>query len=420
MKKLYLLGITLLCLADLDAQVRKIVAIGSSTVGGTGAWPRDSAFVRRLSFLYKDHLGAVDSVYQYGVGGYNCYKGMPTGYVPPPGRQSYGPDPNNNITRAIAVLNDLPDPSNGVVIVNYPSNEFHIFSIAEIMFCLQTIYNAAVAEGHKCYITTTQPRTNGVYGTSDNKRKFAVIKDSIINRFGEANVLNFWDGMYNPADTTIKTEYADGDDIHFNNAGHRVLFQRVVAKDVFNLGPLPVTVKDFNAAIKTASVELKWTAHHENDPDAYFMVQRSGNGILFESLKKLHITHDGNGKNSYQFTDHQPLSGTAYYRLEVHERARTYHSSTISVKRPGNDLLISRLYPTRVVETLTLEIISAQSQTATLEIIGSNGTRLKLFNRNLNRDKNIINLPVAGLAQGSYFVRISTPGKTPLIQTFVK
>ena len=103
------------------------------------------------------------------------------------------------------------------------------------MNSLQLIYDSATGTGNRCFITTTQPRTDGIFNTSDVKRKLADIKDSIINRFGIANTLNFWDGMYNPEDTSILDKYSSGDMIHFNNAGHRELFDRVVAKNIFNL-----------------------------------------------------------------------------------------------------------------------------------------------------------------------------------------
>ena len=417
MKHLYLLGIVLLCLNGAHAQTRKLAAIGSSTTGGTGAWPIDSSWLHRFNFYYKHTLHQIDTVYKHGVGGYSCYKGMPTSFVAPAGRPA--PDPGNNISMAISKLRGLDVPSNGVIIVNYPSNDYNIYTIAEIMKCLQTIYDSAVEAGHKCFITTTQPRTDGAFGTSEMKRKLAVIKDSIINRFGLAHTLNFYDGLINTADSTIRTEFAAGDNIHLNNAGHRELFTRVVTKDVFNLVPqipLPVTIEQFSAGLTNAGVELKWIAHHD-EPNAYFVVLRSSDGAGFESLARLNVNN--NGSNSYRYEDAQ-ANGTVYYRLEVHEAARTYYSAVISVKLPVANLIVKRLYPTRVGQSLTLEIISQQLQNASFEIISGNGTRLKLYTRQLHRNRNIITLPVPALSQGLYFLRISSPGRQPVIQSFLK
>lgn len=215
------------------SQNKRVVAIGSSTAAGTGASSIDSCWVSLLNNYYKCRLGIADSVYNLGVPGADNYRGMPTGYVPPPTRPL--PDPDHNISKAGFLLKDLAVATDGVVIVNYPTNRYNTYSIDEIMSSLQLIYDSAISDGNRCFITTTQPRTDGTFNTAELKRKLADIKDSIINRFGTAHTLNFWDGMFDPADTSILDKYSFGDLIHFNNAGHRELFERVVAKNIFNL-----------------------------------------------------------------------------------------------------------------------------------------------------------------------------------------
>jgi len=215
------------------SQNRKMAVIGSSTAAGLAASPVDSAWVNRFNYYYKYQLGVLDSTYNLAVSGSTVYAGMPASYTPPGGRPS--PDAAHNVTLAVNQLSDLATPANGCIIVNFPTNGYDGYSIAEIMARLQTIYDSATRTGNKCFITTTQPRSDGSFATSAVKRKLADIKDSIINRFGVAHTLNFWDGMFNPADTTILGAYSAGDNVHFNNTGHRVLFDRVVAKNIFAL-----------------------------------------------------------------------------------------------------------------------------------------------------------------------------------------
>lgn len=215
------------------SQNNRIVAVGSSTAAGIGASSLDSSWVGLLNKYYRCQLGIADAVFNLGIPGADNYRGMPTGFVPPPSRPFS--DIDHNISKACSLLKDLPVARDGVVIVNYPTNRYNFYSIEEIMSSLQLIYDSAIGVGNRCFITTTQPRTDGVFNTADVKRKLADIKDSIIKRFGSANTLNFWDGMYDPADTSILDKYSSGDLIHFNNAGHRELFKRVVAKNIFNL-----------------------------------------------------------------------------------------------------------------------------------------------------------------------------------------
>jgi hypothetical protein len=224
--------VLLLTVVTAFPQVRKMVAVGSSTTEGQKANPIDSSWVARFNYYYKYQMSLVDSTYNLGVGGYTVYKGMPSSYSKS-GRPA--PDPATNVTKASSLLKDLAVAENGVIIVNFPTNGYETYTITEVINCLQIIYDSATRTGNRCYITTTQPRTSGAFGTSAIKKKLAQIKDAIIAKFGEAHTLNFWDGMYNPADTSILSIYAAGDNTHFNNAGHKELFNRVVAKNVFNL-----------------------------------------------------------------------------------------------------------------------------------------------------------------------------------------
>jgi len=218
---------------------RKIAVIGSSTAAGVGPSVIDSAWVNRVNYYYKNQLAAIDTTYNLAVSGTTSYSGMPTSYIAPGGRPS--PDPAHNVSKAVSLLSDLPIPSNGVIIVNFPTNGYDTYSVAEIMSSLQLIYDSATAGGNRCFICTTQPRSDGAFGGSAIKRKLADIKDSIINRFGLAHTINFWDGMFNPADTTILSAYSAGDNTHFNNTGHRMLLNRVMAKNIFSLTYTPST-----------------------------------------------------------------------------------------------------------------------------------------------------------------------------------
>lgn len=234
--KLPILVLSVLIAQSNYSQNYRMVALGTSTTAGLATSTPDSSWVRRFNYHYKYQLGVVDSTYNLGVSGKNLYNAMPTSYTPPAGRPL--PDPLYNVTRANTLLSTLTTPSNGVVIINFPTGGYDTYTISEIMGALQLMYDSAVRLGNRAFVTTTQPRTDAGFNNSAVKKKLADIKDSIINRFGVANTINFWDGMYNPADTTIATGYSAGDNVHFNNAGHRILFERVKAKNVFNL-PAP-------------------------------------------------------------------------------------------------------------------------------------------------------------------------------------
>jgi hypothetical protein len=407
---LLLLACNVVCFSQM-----KLVGIGSSTTAGQGSFPADSSWIRRFNYYYKYQLGIADTTYNLGIGGYTCYKGMPSSYASPVGRD--GADVNQNVTKAVSLLMGMPIPANGVIIVNYPTNGYDNYTIAEIMTCLQTIYDSATRLGNRCYITTTQPRSDGGFASSAVKRKLAVIKDSILLRFGTEKTINFYDGMYNPADTTILPMYSAGDNIHFNNTGHRILFQRVLAKNVFGLA-LPVKLQQFSASLQNNKVSLKWSAEHD-DPNGSFTVQRSQNGVDFESLQKIPVKNN-TGTYQYDCMDKAPLPGTSYYRLAVQERDHTYYSKVASVKNEQPALVLKKLYPIPAEKWLHLEIIVDKAQPVTIQIINNSGVAVQQYARNMTPGTNRFNVPVQQLSGGMYFIRINTNNGHSIVQPFTK
>lgn len=405
MRKLYLAVLLLLNLTSFS-QLKTIAVIGSSTAEGAGAQPVDSSWVRRLSYHFKNELGRVDTIYNRALGGTNNYQGMPSSYVPPPGRDN--PLDGRNVTWALSVNPDI-------VIVSYVSNNLDGYSIAETMFTLQVLMDSVHAAGKHCFITTTQPRTNF---SEAGRERLRVLKDSILNRFGEY-AINFFDPIVNPIDNTIASEYKFAfDDVHLNNAGHRVLFEQVVAKNILDFSPLPVEIRNFAAKLQNGQVLLQWSSFDE-EPFTTYNIQRSSNGVNFETLHKIDAA-EAQGEKKYSWVDKNPVGGASYYRLFIEQPSGNAYSKVISVKNELPAMVVKRIYSGIGAHNITIEIITPETKNARFDIIGSNGAVIRSFNRQLFRHTNTINLPVGAIPSGSYFLRITSPGRAPVTQTFVK
>ncbi len=224
MKYIFLFIGLLFCSRFGYGQLKKLAVIGSSTAEGIGAQPAiDSSWVRMINYYYKYQNSTIDTVFNLALSGYDTYHGLPTGYTPAFGFSQ--PDPNRNITKA----NSLQPQ---VILVSYVSNNFQNYPIDSIMWSLQTIKDSANKAGRICFISTSQPRTQ--YSLAD-REKLRVVKDSILKRFG-FYAINFYDSIVNNSDQSILTAYASPfDNIHLNNAGHKMLYRQVLAKDIFNI-----------------------------------------------------------------------------------------------------------------------------------------------------------------------------------------
>lgn len=196
-----------------------IVVLGSSTAAGTGPSSSDSTWVNR----YRKFLQNIDpsnQVTNLAQGGTTTYQIMPSWFVNPSNRPVT--NPARNVTQAIALNADA-------IIVNMPSNDAaNNFSVNEQLTNFRTIVSSADSAGIPVWICTTQPRNFGASRIQIQKD----VRDSVFVTYG-SKALDFWTGI---ADTAglIDTTYDSGDGVHLNDAGHRLLFNRVVGKNILS------------------------------------------------------------------------------------------------------------------------------------------------------------------------------------------
>ena len=200
-----------------DSSSCRIVVIGSSTAAGAGASTSDSAWVSR----FRTHIYAKDTRYEVenlARVGYTSYHLLPTGTSIPSGI-GISIDTSRNVTKALSM-----NPSG--IIVNLPSNDAaYGFSVQQHLDNFELIEQEASASGVYTWIWPTQPRYFTNTSTVQIQRD---VRDSILAIYGK-QAIDFWTVL---ADTNgfIDPEYDSGDGVHVNDKGHRLLFQRVMAK----------------------------------------------------------------------------------------------------------------------------------------------------------------------------------------------
>lgn len=88
---------------------------------------------------------------------------------------------------------------------------------------------------------------------------------------------------------------------------------------IFKLGqvsPLPVELLSFTATPEDNQyISCEWTTASEQDND-YFTIERSKNGIDFETAGIIDGAGNSSSTLSYSFTDKEPYRGLSYYRLK--------------------------------------------------------------------------------------------------------
>jgi hypothetical protein len=402
-----LLTCFLYCISPASAQ-KRLTIIGSSTTACAGPTDPANCYVNRLRSYYNTELPNDTLVDGLAFYGWSCYRGMPSSYIPPYTDPLLQPDTDRNIT---AALNLSPKPD--VIIVNYPTNGYDSLPIENIMYCLRTIRDSANVQGVPCFITTTQPRTSPPFNTSDAKLKLAILKDSILAEFGYF-AIDFWTDLYNPADSSIR--YDAGDNTHMNDIGHDSLYQRVLAKNIFN-ATLPATFLKFNAVYQDKSTLVTWSTAKEIDVAAY-EIQRSGDGAGFTKLAVVSAINS-TGNNQYAYTDKQPLKGWNYYKVVIVDKdGKKQLSPVFKVFANAGKLALIKLFtqPSQVL----LELQSDALQNAELQLLSSTGALLK--KESMHIEAGMVRVPVntSNLASGVYYIKLSTALQNPIVVSFVK
>lgn len=210
-----------------------IVVLGSSTAAGSGSSTADSAWVNR----YRAYLQSLNPAYQVtnrAQGGYNTYRLLPNGSLPPANRPD--PDTLRNITYGIALAPDA-------IIVNLPSNDVSSgYSVQEQMDNWDVIWGEAQNAGIPIWICTTQPKNYGNNPIPIQKQQD--VRDSIIARYSPF-VIDFWTGLADSSNQ-LDAYFDSGDGTHLNDTGHGFLFGRVRDTDIPGQLYVPPAYPDFS------------------------------------------------------------------------------------------------------------------------------------------------------------------------------
>ncbi|MEO6868263.1 MAG: hypothetical protein ABI168_01380, partial [Ginsengibacter sp.] len=156
-----------------------------------------------------------------------------------------------------------------------------------------------------CYITTTQPRDN--FNTYE-REKLAVLRDSILNRFGDF-AIDFYDAIVQNPDMIIRPEYSLGDGVHTNPAGQTVLENAVIDKNIL-FKALPLAFFSVSGHKNENAIEITWSIN--GGRNTLFSIERSQDGLNFVKIGTVNFLE---GKMDYQFVDLNVAHVNNYYRI---------------------------------------------------------------------------------------------------------
>jgi len=115
---------------------------------------------------------------------------------------------------------------------------------------------------------------------------------------------------------------------------------------------LPLKIISFTADRKNSTSYLRWTTADEKDID-HFEIERSYDGSNFSSINKISGRNSGLQEN-YNYEDHSPLQGVAYYRIKATDANGKYiYTKIVAVSETNiSNNLFTVINPARNVITI--------------------------------------------------------------------
>ena len=176
---------------------------------------------------------------------------------------------------------------------------------------------------------------------------------------------------------------------------------------------LPVNFLNFTANKAGRTAVLQWRVNGAIGLEKY-VVQRSADGTAFSAIGEVAAETQ---RDSYTFTDSQPLEGNNYYRIAGKDADGTLRFSLVRLVGFGNAGLTITVSPVPTyTHTVQLNITTAtDDDPVSASLIGPDGKMLGVYA--LKRGMNLLNL--GSFAGGVYFLKISTKKNTNEIRKIV-
>ncbi len=170
---------------------------------------------------------------------------------------------------------------------------------------------------------------------------------------------------------------------------------------------LPVELTYFSAEKNKEKVDLSWQTASELN-SSYYQIQRSADGVHFETIAVEAAAGFSNTLLNYSFVDENPLKGFNYYRLKEIDSDGSDQYSDIAVVDffTGNTILQLAMYPNPLEESATLNFEMPEQGKAKIEVFDALGKVVYSNESYFGKGGNSIALVDLAIASGNYFVRV--------------
>lgn len=177
------------------------------------------------------------------------------------------------------------------------------------------------------------------------------------------------------------------------------------------VAPLPVSLTSFTAVPQGKAVAVDWTTATELN-NAGFEVQRSANGLDFNTLAKVDGAGNSQLANTYHYLDAAPLATLAYYRLQqIDFDGKAVYSPVVAVQAAGRALATLSVYPNPTAERATLEWDALAASPVQWHLTNSLGQLVHTETLAAQAGHNAQAIDLQPYAAGSYVLTVEAAGQ---------
>jgi len=172
------------------------------------------------------------------------------------------------------------------------------------------------------------------------------------------------------------------------------------------INPLPVKFASFGCSkTESGTVQLHWVTASEQNSD-YFSIERSKDGLSFQSVGTREAAGNSVASKSYFFEDKTPYSGKAYYRLkQVDLDGKSDYSEVCYVNNESEDVALT-LYPNPTNNIVYLDLRGVEPTSVSLF---DNRGHIVSITPEYRDEATTLNL--SGLPEGFYVVQVNVNRK---------
>ncbi len=190
-------------------------------------------------------------------------------------------------------------------------------------------------------------------------------------------------------------------------------FSPITLGSVGTNNPLPIELLDFTAKANPNNIDLYWATATETNND-FFEIERSTDGIYFETILNTAGAGNSSVRIDYTETDYSPVYGTAYYRLKQSDYNGDFsYSPIVSVfwnANGGTSTSGLSVYPNPFSNgDLTLETKNIEPGKS-IQLMLTDFSGRTIYNVSLvnpdNQEINLIPMAINKLPQGMYIISV--------------